>query len=240
MVADKRCLAGVRQLDPKLHRATTMAGLAVRRWILAEAFSAFTVNFMEPIRPYGLPTVPFPEASKAMARGIGYAGEGDVLTSALMGAVVSSHPDTTFTEMFCPDWKHDTVFLSHMAEWNIALAAGRPMLVSLPHSFLPETLPVVAVGGLRPGNVFLANVAPLPDDQCRFIATPGVIIPVKGKNRLAKTIHGWFQPAMPMKEFLRHYSMAGGTHHGVLVCGNTLEQLVASARTLQWDTLTFS
>jgi len=34
-----------------------------------------------------------------MSRGIGYAGEGDVLTAALTGALLSVYPDTSFTEV---------------------------------------------------------------------------------------------------------------------------------------------
>ena len=57
-----------------------------------------------------MPTLPFLEASKAMARGIGYAGEGDVLTSALVGTLLSVYPETSFTEMFCPNWKDGRYF----------------------------------------------------------------------------------------------------------------------------------
>ena len=50
-------------------------------------------------------TMPFLEISKAMSRGIGYAGEGDLLTAALVGALLAAWPRTTFTEIFCADWK---------------------------------------------------------------------------------------------------------------------------------------
>ncbi|MDO9542122.1 MAG: hypothetical protein Q7J98_07350, partial [Kiritimatiellia bacterium] len=100
----------------KAHQRSARIGLAVRRWIEDKKLTGFTVNFLEVNRDSGLPTVPFLEASLGMARGIGYAGEGDVLTAALVGALASVFPDTTITEMFCPDWKGETVFLSHMGE----------------------------------------------------------------------------------------------------------------------------
>ena len=49
--------------------------------------------------------MPFLEIEKQMVRGIGYAGEGDVLTAALSAALASGFEETSFTEMFCPDWK---------------------------------------------------------------------------------------------------------------------------------------
>ncbi len=101
----------LRSVDPEVHRRATRAGLAVRRWIEKERLTAFTINFMAVDKASGLPAMPFLEASKGMARGLGYAGEGDILTAAFVGALASVYPETSFTEMFCPDWEGDTVFL---------------------------------------------------------------------------------------------------------------------------------
>ena len=65
--------------------------------------------------------MPFLEISRLMERGIGYAGEGDVLTAALVGALMKVYAETTFTEMFCPDWKGNSIMLSHMGEINVCL-----------------------------------------------------------------------------------------------------------------------
>ncbi len=100
---------------------TEAAGLAVRSWLEQKKLSALTMNFGDITGAPGLPVVPFLEASKAMARGIGYAGEGDVLTAAFCGALAKVVPETTFTEMFCPDWKGEKIFMSHMGEINIEL-----------------------------------------------------------------------------------------------------------------------
>ena len=88
-------------------RDTAVVSLAVRKWLEDENLDAFTVNFLNITKASGIPVVPFLEASKAMAEGKGYAGEGDVLTAALTGALMAVFPETTFTEMFCPDWKRE-------------------------------------------------------------------------------------------------------------------------------------
>lgn len=115
-------------VDADAHARTARVSLAVRRWLEQQQLTAFTVNFMEATRSAGVPTMPFLEASKAMARGIGYAGEGDVLTAALVGALAATFPEVTFTEMFCPDWANDTIFLSHMGEMSANCIDGKPRL----------------------------------------------------------------------------------------------------------------
>ena len=63
-----------------------------------------------------------PQAPSALPRCQGYAGEGDNLTAALVGALIRTYPDTTFTEMFTPDWEQNLILLSHMGEINPRLA----------------------------------------------------------------------------------------------------------------------
>lgn len=88
--------------------------------------------------------------------------EGDVLTAALVGALLSVYPETTFTEIFCADWKNDTLFVSHMGEVNINLVADRAMLVKRSMPFLYVDDPLLAVGRLRGGMAVLVNLAPGP------------------------------------------------------------------------------
>ena len=95
----------VRDLDENAHRETISASLKLRRWIADEKLDAFTICFLGITRENGWATVPFLECSKAMTRGIGYAGEGDVLTAGLHAALFRAFPDTGFSEMFCPDWE---------------------------------------------------------------------------------------------------------------------------------------
>jgi hypothetical protein len=52
----------------------------------AECFDSLTVTCLGATAP---PVMPFLEFSKAMERGIGYAGEGDALTAVLVGALAS-------------------------------------------------------------------------------------------------------------------------------------------------------
>ena len=48
--------------------------LAVRKWLEDKKLTAFTANFLEVRKNSGIAGMPFAEANRAMARGIGYAG----------------------------------------------------------------------------------------------------------------------------------------------------------------------
>jgi len=223
-------------VSPALHRKTIQTCLAVRRWLEAEDLSGFTMNFLDIDQASGLPSVPFLEASKAMARGQGYAGEGDVLTAALVGSLASEHP-TTFTEMFCPDWAGDSIFLSHMGEMNLDLAATKPRLVEKPFPWTDVERPVVAVGRFRPGDAVLANLAPGPNGAYTLIVAPVTMLGVEGEDRMADTVHGWLRPQMPVASFLAEYSRLGGTHHSALVYGDVADEVSRFGKLMGWNTV---
>jgi L-arabinose isomerase len=181
-----------------------------------------------------VPTVPFLEASKAMARGVGYAGEGDLLTAALVGALASAYPDTTFTEMFCPDWQGNSIFLSHMGEMNLRLVGGVPQLRLKPFPFTSAQAPVVAVGGFRGGQMVIVNLAPGPGERYALVVAPGEMLHLDGENKMADSVHGWFQPPMRLADFLAGYSRAGGTHHSALVYGASGDEIARWGEMMGW------
>jgi L-arabinose isomerase len=227
----------INNLDSEVHQRSTRAGLVIRHWIEQEKLTAFTINFASVDSALGLPTMPFLEASKAMARGIGYAGEGDVLTAAFVGALASVYPQTSFTEIFCPDWEGDQIFVSHMGEMNINTAASAPILVEMPFPFTDVGNPAMAVGRYRAGEAVLVNLAPARDDTYSLIVAPIAMQDVQGTDRMADSIHGWFKGALPVGEFLAEYSRAGGTHHSALVYGNVADEIVSWGKLVGWNTV---
>ncbi|BBH21375.1 L-arabinose isomerase [Paenibacillus baekrokdamisoli] len=232
--ADSNKFSAADSFDVAVYRQSTRACLAVREWIKQKELSAFTINFMEITKQSGIPTMPFLEASKAMARGIGYAGEGDVLTAALVGALLSVYPETSFTEMFCPDWKNNSIFLSHMGEMNLGLAANKPTLKEMDFPFTDADNPVVAYGRFCSGNAVYVNLAPGRDNTYSLILSPIEMLPVEGEDRMEGSIHGWFKPSLPISDFLSTYSKHGGTHHGVIVYGDTMKVMENFGEMMGW------
>lgn len=237
LALDKQAFDIDPKLDPAVHRYSIQAGLAVRRWMEKNRLNAFSVNFLNIDSKSALPTVPFLEASKAMARGQGYAGEGDVLTASLVGALASVFPETTFTEMFCPDWKGGIVFLSHMGELNPKLVQGKAKLLTRPFPYTNTKPPAQLVGCFKAGQAVFVNLAPGPDNKYSLILAPVKMLCPSGQAKLQGSIRGWMKPALPISEFLAEYSKVGGTHHAALVYGNVLAELTGFGELMGWKTV---
>jgi len=219
-------------LSEKAHIDSIRTGIAVRRWIEVNDLGAFTMNFSMINKESGLPTLPFLEASKAMLRGIGYAGEGDVITAALTGALLKAYPDTSFVEMFCPDWKNNRIFLSHMGEINPRVIAGKVRLIEKDLQFTNMANPVMAVGQFKCGEATYVNLIPSKETFNIIISQIEV---VEVKNALmGDTINGWFIPAIPVRDFLAEFSHLGGTHHSVMVYGNVVDVICDIGKIMGW------
>jgi len=214
-------------------RESNRVGLALRSLLRECGADAFSMNFQGFDSDLGVPTVPFLEASKAMARGIGYAGEGDVLTASFVGALATGLGPATFTEMFCPDWEGDSLFMSHMGECNIALASSRPRLVEKDYVFGNVRNPAVAVFPLAPGPATLVNIAPGPVGSFSVIASHVEVLDRGPSPNFPDVPHFWVRPAgSDVRDFLRLYSEAGGTHHLALLPGEHKGALWRMARML--------
>jgi L-arabinose isomerase len=221
----------------EVHRRSVRVGLALRRRLDEGGYGAFSMNFQafsSPEEPINTP--PFLEACRAMARGIGYAGEGDVLTACLVGALAGTLGLTTFTEIFCPDWSGGSLLLSHMGEVNPQLADGKCLLCEKPFPFAGALNPAVPACALRPGPAVLVNLAPGPGDTYGVLASAVDVLPETPSSApgadsvsLREQIRGWIRPDRPVAEFLEEYSRHGGTHHSALVMGGSMEAVEAFA-----------
>lgn len=222
-------------LNDDVYKQSTKANLVVRKWIENNDLTAFTANFMGITKQCGIPCMPFLEASKAMARGIGYAGEGDVLTAALTGALLSVFPETSFVEMFCPDWANNSIFISHMGEMNINLAAQKLVLKEKDYPFTDADNSVVAYGRFKGGEAVFVNLAPVKDNAFTLILSPIQMLEVPGDDKMEDSIHGWFKPKAPVSDFLSVYSKNGGTHHAAIVYGDVMDVLKNFAEIMGWE-----
>jgi len=216
------------EADEQVHRRSVKVGLALRSYLEANDYAAFSMNFLafdsaqEPID-----TVPFLEACKAMARGIGYAGEGDVLTASLVGALSRGFGRTTFTEIFCPDWKGNSLFLSHMGEINPEVAAEKPLLLEKDFPYTKARNPSTLTCAPRPGPAVLVNLTPRAEGRFRLIVAPVEVLEDSPRDEMRRMIRGWIRPTVPIAEFLEQYSRLGGTHHSALVLGDHAEAICA-------------
>ena len=234
MAEDKKAFQWDESVTEASYRRTLDASFRVRKWIEKEGLHAFTIAFPGINRGEGWETVPFLECSKAMARGIGYAGEGDILTAVATRALAEVFPETSFTEMFCPDWKKNLIYTSHMGEINPEICVEKPLLHERNYSFSDTGDPILATGCFKPGRAILTDLAPGADNSFSLITAevdyqcPGTANP--------KSNAGWFAPAGGnIGAFLEEYSRNGGTHHLTCSYNASMELLRNWAELMNWN-----
>jgi len=219
-----------------VHARSVHVGLGLREFLARGEFGAFSLNFLAFADATGpVNTVPFLECCKAMARGLGYAGEGDVLTAALTGALLQGFGAATFTEIFCADWAGHSLFLSHMGEINCAEVAAKPRLFEKEFPFTPALNPASLACALKPGPGTYVNISPGPNDTFRLITAPVEVLADGTHPGLNEWVRGWIRPEVPLPRFLEEFSHLGGTHHAALLFGDHTAALAEFAALLDLE-----
>lgn len=221
-------------VDPDEYRAAVRSCLTLRRCLEEDRLSSFSVNFTCIGGDSGLESMPFLECCKAMGRGIGYAGEGDALTAAFVGALMRGYPDTTFVEIFCPDWKNGTLFLSHMGEINYRIADTKPCVCRAGVNYTPGGFPYVGYARMKGGVGVYVNVCRGRDDY-KLVAAPAEMLSVD-EDTFGRTMRGWMRPRCTTARFLEELSRNGATHHSAFVYGATADEIVYFGRRLGLET----
>ena len=98
--------------------------------------------------------LPLAAASSLLAKGYGYAAEGDVLTASLVFAGHVLIGNAHFTEMYAMDFPSDSILQSHMGEgnWKIARTDRPVKLIKRP----------LGIGRLADPPTFLFQYQPCP------------------------------------------------------------------------------
>ncbi len=190
------------------------ACLGVRKGVEEYGLSAFSVNFLD-MSADNLGTMPFIECSKAMANGIGYAGEGDVLTAAFVGALLKGFKDTSFIEIFCPDWKKDKLLISHMGEMNYAVASDKPLFAIEKFSYAPVGKANKAYACFKKGQAVFGNLYKDADGKYKLLFSNVEML--DDEPGYDDRIRGWFKANCHIDEFLEKLSEHGAIHHSFLV-----------------------
>lgn len=207
--------------------------LATRKYISENSLTAFSANFLK-IGPTdtGITSMPFIEACKSMQNGIGYAGEGDVMTAAFVGAFLSAYKDTTFVEIFCPDWKNNVLFLSHMGEVNYGIADCKPLLSRAGRKYGAEDdFPYAAYTRMKGGKGVYVNISRAQDDYRLFIAPAEMLS--YDKDNFSGSMRGWMKPeGYTTAQFLEEHSKWGATHHSFFVYDAAADEIEYFAKLL--------
>ena len=208
------------------------AEIAVRGMLAQHRLDAWTYQFTAFGEDDRTPTLPFVVTSRLMAEGIGFGGEGDLISAAATAFFNWLQPPASFSEIFTMDFAGESLFLSHMGEANVAMARRdrRVRLVARPTP-ITRTLgrQLVLAASFEPGPATFAALTLGPGSKWRLIAAP-VTIEDFGPLPGFFVPHSKLRPGSgDVRKFLTDYAMAGGPHHNGVLLGDARRRLRLAA-----------
>jgi L-arabinose isomerase len=217
--------------------ATARAELALRGMVAEHRLDALTYQFLAFGDDDRTPTLPFVAASRLMAEGIGFGGEGDLIAAAGTALLNWLQPPASFAEIFTIDFAGNSVLMSHMGEANVAMArSDRAVpLVARPTPIVPTRERQLALAAsFEPGPATLCALTLGPGGRWRLVTSAMTIADFGPLPDLAVP-HFKLEPAGDVRDFLTAYATAGGPHHSAVCFGDARPRLGLAARLLDAD-----
>jgi len=214
-------------ISPADLEATARVELALRGMVADRKLDALTYQFMAFGDDERTPTVPFVAASRLMADGVGFGGEGDLIAAAGTALLNWLSGPASFTEVFTIDFAGNAVLLSHMGEANVAMARpGRKVPLAARPTPITRTRgrQLALVTSFQPGLATLCALTLGPGGRWRLIAGRGRIGDF-GPLPAMQVPHSKFIPDRDVRDYLTAYALAGGPHHAAVCFGDALRRL---------------
>ena len=221
------------EVDDQLYNNSIKTDLTVKKWIENNNLNALTINFRE---IGDLSTMPFNACCRAMEKGIGYAGEGDKFTAMFVGGLLQGYKETSFIEIFCPDWKNNTLFISHMGEINYAVADNKPTAFEKVFAY-GSSNSVAASASFKPGDAIYLN-AFVDENGVNLLMSPVKVVKETTDNFI-KSVRGWLDFGKPIDEVLTTIGEYGVTHHSMLVYNTNIKEMKFFADLLGLNPIVF-
>jgi L-arabinose isomerase len=212
-------------IDPRLsaEERTDHARMqvAIERILIDGGFGAYSAHFDAIGEDGRFRRLPLAAASSLLAKGYGYAAEGDVLTSCLVYAGHQLIGDAHFTEMYAMDFPSDSVLMSHMGEgnWKIARTDRPVKLIKRPLGIGRLDDPPTFLFQYQPGPATLATLVSLEGERFRLVVAEGENLDTQELPALEMP-YGQFRPASGVRACLNGWLSAGGPHHEVMNLGH--------------------
>lgn len=213
------------QVDPRLpadrHEYAVRFELALERFLESNGYAGFSVYFNAPADDGRFKQLPLLAASNLMAKGYGYGGEGDVMSTSLVTIGQLLAPEATFIEMYAMDFARESLLLSHMGEGNWKLARkDRPIrLVDRPLGIGGLENPPTAVFSAEPGPATLATLVCVPRGGFRLIVSVGEILDTEEMPNVQMPYYH-YRPDTGVAASQNGWLRGGGSHHQCLNLGD--------------------
>ena len=213
------------EIDPRLsaeeRQDHARMQAAIEQILIDRGFGAYTAHFDAIGEDGRFSRLPLAAASSLMAKGYGYAAEGDVLTACLVAAGHTLIGDAHFTEMYAMDFPSDSVLMSHMGEgnWRIARSDRPVRLIKRPLGIGRLADPPTFLFQYEPGPATLATLVSLEGERFRLVVAEGENLDTPELPALEMP-YGQFRPATGLRACLDGWLSAGGPHHEVMNLGH--------------------
>ncbi|MGG0594908.1 L-arabinose isomerase [Bacillus altitudinis] len=204
--------------------------IAIKRFLDEGGYNAFTTNFED---LHGMKQLPGLAVQRLMAKGYGFAGEGDWKTAALdrLLKVMSHHQSTGFMEDYTYEMTsgQEAVLQSHMLEVDPVLAHTKPVIVVSPLGIGDREDPARLVFDGKAGEGVVVSIADFGTHFKWLIQEVEAFEPQEAAPHLPVARVLWkikpnFQDGV--KAWIKH----GGGHHTVVSLNLTVDQIVLFAK----------
>jgi L-arabinose isomerase len=215
------------EIDPRLSSEEredhARMQLGIERILVDGGYGAYSTHFGAIAEDGRFARLPLAAASSLMAKGYGFAAEGDAVTASLMAATQVLLGDTQFTEMYAMDFTRDAILMSHMGEGNWVLAReDRPVrLIKRPLGIGGLDDPPTFLFQYATGPATLATLVSLEGERFRLVVSEGEILDTAELPALEMP-YGFFRPDSGVRECMDAWLRLGGPHHQVLNPGRQM------------------
>jgi L-arabinose isomerase len=213
------------EIDPRLSQEERLdhvrMQVALEEILTDGGYGAYSTHFDAIGEDGRFARLPLAAASSLMAKGYGYAAEGDVLTATMVYAGHVLIGDAHFTEMYAMDFPSDSILMSHMGEgnWKIARRDRPVRLIKRPLGIGRLDDPPTFLFQYQPGPATLATLVSLEGELFRMVVAEGEVLDSQELPALEMP-YGQFRPDSGVRECLNGWLRNGGPHHEVLNLGH--------------------
>lgn len=204
--------------------------IAIKRFLDEGGYNAFTTNFED---LHGMKQLPGLAVQRLMAKGYGFAGEGDWKTAALdrLLKVMSHHQSTGFMEDYTYEMTsgQEAVLQSHMLEVDPSLANTKPVIVVSPLGIGGREDPARLVFDGKAGEGVVVSIADFGTHFKWLIQEVEAFEPQEAAPHLPVARVLW-KVKPNFQDGVKAWIEQGGGHHTVVSLNVTVDQIVRFAK----------
>lgn len=221
VAADRKRFEIDEALSDDQHAYASRFQVAIQQLLDEEGYDGFSIYFDAVGDDGRFEQLHMLAASNLLAKGYGYAAEGDTCCTSLVSAGHQLAPDAHFTEMYAMDFERDSVLQSHMGEGNWRIARDdRPVkLIDRPLGIGGLDNPPTLLFMAEPGPATLVSLAPIGGDEYRLVVANGEILDTDELPNVEMP-YFHFRPDSGVRDCLDGWLEHGGTHHQCLHLGD--------------------